>query len=225
MGVEKLRHMFLEQTHLQAVPLGRDWCFDQARIHGLLAGYRRRRGPATTQSRHRFGYAPYLAKQMVLGAANQLWVADITYMRTGRSWAYLSLLTDAYSRKIVGWHLSESLHMEGPLKALRTAVAHEKPPQGLVHHSDRGIQYACIQYRAYLNQQGIQSSMTEWDHCYENAMAERVNGILKTEYFLDNTFKDIHRARRAAKQAIWLYNNRRPHRSINLNYPAILHAS
>lgn len=225
MGIAKVRHVYLGAGGAAPEPVGRDWCFATARRQGLLAGVPRRGRPRTTRSDHGFGYAPFLAKGMAPHGRNQLWVADLTYLRTRSGWAYLALLTDAFSRKIVGWHVSNSLEMAGCLAALRSALRQERPAQGLVHHSDRGTQYACKAYRAELSRHGLNASMTEWNHCYENAMAERVNGILKGEYLLDRTFDSLAQARDAVRQSVELYNYRRPHSSINLNYPAVLHAS
>lgn len=225
MGIAKVRHVYLGASGVAPSSVGRDWCFATARRYGLLASVPRRGRPRTTRSDHGFGYAPFLAKGMAPHGRNQLWVADLTYLRTRSGWAYLALLTNAYSRKIVGWHVSNSLEMAGCLAALRSALRDEHPTQGLVHHSDRGVQYACKAYRTQLRQHGLNASMTEWNHCYENAMAERVNGILKGEYLLDQTFDSLAQARSAVGQAVGLYNYRRPHSSINMNYLAIHHAS
>lgn len=225
MGIVKLRHKFLEHSQLTPYEAGRDWCFEVARDHELLAAIPRRGHPRTTYSQHRLGYAPYLAKDMVPTGPNQLWVADLTYIRTRKGWAYLALLTDAFSRKVVGWDVSTSLEMAGCLRTLQRALKSERPAAGLIHHSDRGVQYACTQYRKSLLNADLKASMTEYNHCYENALAERVNGILKHEYLLNSTFDDLNHAKKAVDESIWLYNNERPHSSINMNYPAILHAS
>jgi transposase InsO family protein len=139
--------------------------------------------------------------------------------RLADGFADLSLLTDYYSRKVVGWNLSRSLGLEGSLQALHQALSVTAHPQGLVHHSDRGIQYCSAPYTSVLQQHGIRISMTEENHCYENALAERVNGILKNEYSLDATFGDYCQAYRACKEAINLYNTRRPHWALGFQTP------
>jgi transposase InsO family protein len=156
---------------------------------------------------------------------NQVWVSDITYIRTGDKFAYLSLITDRYSRKIVGWHLSDNLGMEGCLEALKKALSTCRDTSGIIHHSDRGIQYCSHPYTKLLTQKGMQISMTEENHCYENGLAERVNGILKDEYMLESRFKDINQARRTCAQAIMLYNTRRPHWALKLRTPEEVHGA
>jgi transposase InsO family protein len=159
----------------------------------------------------------------VLTQSNQAWCSDITYIRTEQGFNYLFLLTDSYSRKIVGWELSNSLSIEGGINALKKALKQCKNPEGVIHHSDRGIQYCSNEYIKILRKHKMCISMTEENHCYENAMAERINGILKDEYMLDSTFKDFHMAIRACSEAIDLYNNKRPHWSLGLKTPEEVH--
>ncbi|MDR2042305.1 MAG: integrase core domain-containing protein, partial [Tannerella sp.] len=142
-----------------------------------------------------------------------------------KSFAYLFLLTDVYSRKIVGWELSPSLSLEGGIKALRQALKQCKSPEGVIHHSDRGIRYCSNEYTKILLTSRMRISMTEENHCYENALAERVNGILKDEYMLDSTFKDLRMAKKACSEAIELYNTKRPHWSLGLKIPEEVHQS
>lgn len=156
---------------------------------------------------------------MVVTAPNQVWVSDITYIRTINGFCYLALITDMYSRKIVGYDLSDSLELAGCLRALQKALASTRRPAGLVHHSDRGIQYCSNQYVDKLKKHGIKISMTEENHCYENAIAERVNGILKDEFYLDQTFFSTRNAEQAAKNAIDIYNNKRLHVSLGYKTP------
>ena len=137
---------------------------------------------------------------------------------------YLSLITDKYSRKIVGYHLGRTLETEDTLKALRMALA--ELPEGAkpIHHSDRGCQYCCHEYVSCLHEHGLGVSMTEVDHCAENAQAERMNGILKQEYFLSYEFRTVAQALKAVDEAVRLYNTRRPHRSLKMKTPAAVHA-
>jgi putative transposase len=135
----------------------------------------------------------------------------------------LFLITDAYSRKIVGWTVSESLRIEGAVEALQMAIKQCVNTQGVIHHSDRGIQYCSHDYVKVLRKNRLVISMTEENHCYENAIAERVNGILKMEYGLDETFKGSKQLLQAVKQAVWLYNTERPHWSLQLCTPEQIH--
>ena len=151
------------------------------------------------------------------------WVSDITYLKTAKGFVYLSLITDVYSRKIVGWQLDKSLGVEGTLQALHKALSQCSDTRNLIHHSDRGIQYCCYAYTDLLHQKGIKISMGEAGNCYDNAIAERVNGILKDEYLLDSEFADIHQAYEAVLQAIYLYNYKRPHWALKLQKPAQVH--
>jgi transposase InsO family protein len=137
---------------------------------------------------------------------------------------YLSLLTDAGSRKIVGWHASDSLEAEGCLRTLQQALAQLPAGARPIHHSDRGTQYCCHAYVETLERRGLAISQTEVQHCYENAQAERVNGILKVEYGLEATFKSKALALVAIGQAIALYNGRRPHQALGYRIPAQVHA-
>ena len=164
-----------------------------------------------------------MIKDLLVSRPNQVWVCDITYLRTEKGFVYLSLLTDRYSRKIVGWCLSKSLSIEGSVDALKKALKANPHHHSLIHHSDRGVQYCSHAYVKILNRYGISISMTEENHCYENAMAERVNGILKDEYLLDATFRDFAHAKRACREAIELYNTRRPHWSLKLKTPEEVH--
>jgi len=221
-GGKKLYHLLSGQLRSDEIKMGRDKFLDFLSAHDLLI--RRKRNYArTTNSYHRFHRYKNLLLSHPIEGVNRVWAADITYLRTERGFVYLSLLTDMYSRKIVGWELSESLSIEGSEKALCMAFKGCVNPSGLIHHSDRGIQYCSNSYVKRLLKKGVRISMTEENHCYENALAERVNGILKDEYLLDSTFKDYGMARRACKEAIRLYNERRPHWSLNLRTPDEVH--
>ena len=156
---------------------------------------------------------------MTVTHPNQVWVSDITYVRTVSGFCYLALITDMYSRKIVGYDMSDSLELAGCLRALQKALKAARPATRLVHHSDRGFQYCSNQYVDQLKKHGIEISMTEENHCYENAIAERVNGILKDEFYLDQTFYSLSHARDAVKNAIEIYNSKRLHLSLGYKTP------
>ncbi len=203
--------------------IGRDKFFDILGRHHLLVE-RKRNYTVTTNSLHRFYKYTNLLYDRKITASNQCWVCDITYIRTRQGFVYLFLITDAYSRKIVGYCLSGSLSIEGAIKALKMAFKQRgKISEGLIHHSDRGIQYCSKDYVKLLLKNKVQISMTQENHCYENAKAERVNGILKDEFLLDSTFNDIGTARKAVGQAVETYNMLRPHWALDLLTPQQVH--
>jgi putative transposase len=204
--------------------LGRDRFFDFLRTHSLLIEHRRKYGH-TTDSRHHLRTYKNLIKDLELTAPNQVYVADITYIRTLQGFCYLALLTDAYSRKIVGYNVSRSLSIEGSLASLKMAIRQSANLTGLIHHSDRGVQYCSYEYTKLLKKNNIRISMTEQNHVYENALAERVNGILKDEFLLGETLQSYQVARKMVRQAVNIYNYERPHLSLNYEKPAQRHAA
>lgn len=215
------RKLFKELGAL--IPFGRDRFFDWLRRHGLLLKTKRSY-PVTTYSKHQLRTYLNLIRNFKASVAGQVVVSDITYIALADGgFAYASLVTDAFSRKIVGYHLSRDLSTSGTLRALRMALRSYRDPSQLIHHSDRGTQYCSKQYIEELNRNGVAISMTEVHHCAENAMAERVNGILKHEFGLRHCFKTLTAARQALYQAVWIYNNLRPHLSLNYAKPAQVH--
>ena len=195
--------------------------FDLLAEHRLFIR-RKRRGCITTISRHRFRKYPNSVRDFIPIKPNQLWVSDITYIRLPDTFAYLSLITDAYSHKIIGFHLSKDLTATGPLKALRVALSNNTVDHNLIHHSDRGVQYCCDEYVSLLEENFIKISMTENGDPLENALAERVNGILKSE-LLEDIFADFATAKKQIETACSTYNHLRPHGSINNLKPAEAH--
>ena len=222
MGAKKLYSLLQSDLSKLSVGIGRDKFFDLLRTNDLLVK-RRRKYAVTTQSYHWFRVYENLLTDFVPQNVHEVWVCDITYIRVEKGFVYLFLITDAYSRKIVGWELSDSLAVGGALSALKMALKQCKDPDRLIHHSDRGFQYCCYDYVGILKSNGIRISMAEAGNCYQNAMAERVNGILKDEYGLDETFKEYGEARMAVKEAIGNYNEYRPHWSLGLKTPASVH--
>ncbi len=218
-GTRKLHFMLASQLNAHHINIGRDKLFDILGDYGLLVRRRKRRKAITTNSDHPFKKYPNLIKGMIPTRSGQLWVSDITYIRLKEKFGYLSLVTDAYSRKIMGYCLWPTLKKEGPLLALEKAIAARGTPDRLIHHSDRGLQYCCSSYISNLNKQQIAISMTEKGDPYENAIAERVNGILKTEFGLDRKFDNFQQAWAAVVYAIHTYNSIRPHASINYMTP------
>jgi transposase InsO family protein len=210
---------FLVNHHFK---IGRDAMFDLLADRGLLVTKRKRRGPVTTLSKHRFKKYPNIVRDFIPVAPNQLWVSDITYIHLTEGFAYLSLITDAYSRKIVGFCLCRDLSSKGPLTALKMALTSNRHQDGLIHHSDRGVQYCCDEYVKLLQCHQIKISMTEKGDPLENALAERVNGILKQE-LLEEVFPDFETAQREVAIACSTYNHLRPHGSIDNLKPAQAH--
>ena len=223
MGAEKMLHMLSDVLKEHGIKYGRDKFYNLLGEHGLLIK-RKGRSKRTTNSNHFYRKYSNLIRDLVLNSSGKLWVSDITYIRTVLGFVYLSLITDAYSRKIVGWCLWPDLTSEGALNALKMATKSEGVKKHeLIHHSDRGIQYCCNDYVNYLNGCEINISMTENGDPYENAIAERVNGILKSEYGLDETFSDYLTANEAVKTAVYTYNNKRPHASCDYMTPVQAH--
>lgn len=222
MGAEKLLLLLSPVLKEHNIKYGRDKFYNLLREHGLLVR-RRKQGPKTTNSNHYYRKYPNLIRDIKLINSGKLWVSDITYIRTALGFVYLSLVTDAYSKKIVGWCLWPDLTSEGALNALKMAISAEGVKQGLIHHSDRGIQYCCNDYVNYLKGSKIKISMTENGDPYENAIAERINGILKDEYDLGETYSDYQTALEAVKLAVYKYNHKRPHRSVDMMFPVDAH--
>lgn len=185
--------------------------------------HRKKYSSRTTNSLHRFYKYKNIIKDVEITRPNQVWVSDITYIRTVKGFCYLALITDMYSRKIIGYDISNSLELKGCERALNKALYIAKDTTELIHHSDRGIQYCSNVYTQILKRNNIKISMTEENHCYENAVAERVNGILKDEFYLDQTFDSLQHAKKATKNAINLYNEIRLHLSLDFKTPDMVY--
>lgn len=222
LGGRKLHHLFGPRLAAAGSGMGRDRFFEVLADRELLLAPLPK-APRTTDSRHSLPVFTNLWKCMTVTGPNQAWAGDITYLRTDEGFLYLSLITDRYSRKIVGHHAGDTLETQGCLEALAKAVRELPVGKAPVHHSDRGCQYCSHLYVDKLKEHGLGISMTEENHCYENAMAERVNGILKQEYWLGGCFRTKAQAIEAVKQAVWLYNNRRPHLALNYKTPEEVH--
>lgn len=221
-GTRKLFFMiqdFMQEHHIK---IGRDALFDLLASHGLLIRRRMRRIPVTTFSNHWMHKYPNLIIGFIPTGPNQLWVTDITYICLAGDFAYLSLVTDAYSRKIVGFCLSKNLLADGCIESLKMALSSTTPPGRLIHHSDRGCQYCCAEYVGILEKCCIKISMTQSGDPLENALAERVNGILKQE-LLEKQYQNFEQAHQAVAVAISTYNHLRPHSSIDMLTPVEAH--
>jgi putative transposase len=223
LGVRKLYHLIGVELKAAGVKLGRDRLFEELRKAGLLVERKPSAWPKTTHFDPALPVFKNLIKRCQVSGRNQVWVADITYIRTQEAFLYLGLITDKWSRKIVGYHLGETLEARNVLKALAMALGGLQPGERPIHHSDRGCQYASHAYVKAVQQAGLRMSMTEKNHSAENALAERMNGILKQEYDLDADFETRLAARQATVQGIQLYNYRRPHTALGLSTPGSVH--
>jgi putative transposase len=223
LGVRKLYYLIQVELKAAGVKMGRDRLFEELRKAGLLVERKPSEWPKTTNFNPSLPVFKNLIKSCQVRGRNQVWVADITYIRTEEAFMYLGLITDKWSRKIVGYHLGETLETESPLKALAMALKGLNEGELPIVHSDRGRQYASHLYVSRVKKAGLKMSMTEKNHSAENALAERVNGILKQEYWLDANFETKPDARRAVVQGINLYNDRRPHTALGFKTPGMVH--
>lgn len=216
-GGKKLYRMLKKDLRYLGNP-GRDKFFEILRDNGLLVEPLKQY-VITTNSHHRFWVYSNLIKELAVEGPNKVFVSDITYIRLTDNFCYLFLVTDVYSRKIVGYHLSMGLGAQGAVRAMEMALQGVINPEGLIHHSDRGFQYCSNEYVELLKKNGIQISMGQAGNPYDNAIAERVNGILKTEFYLNSTYNNFEIALQAVTEAIATYNDLRPHMSIGYLTP------
>lgn len=213
---------------------GREHSVGYNRFYDIIEKYnlkvrRKKRRARTTDSSHDLPVYPNLVRELIPVRPNQLWVSDITYMvvyldaqRGEYDFCYLSLVTDYYTKEIIGWCVGETLEARFAIEALRMALSRTDKSliHGLIHHSDRGVQYASYAYTDILRSNGIRISMTECGDPKENAVAERVNGIIKNELLMGMSFTSIDQVREALRTAIDFYNNERPHMSLDWKTPA-----
>jgi transposase InsO family protein len=220
----KLHEMMGPFMDVHDVTIGRDPFLALLRENNLLLVRKKRKHPLTTDSRHWMRKYPDLIRGISLNRADELWVSDITYLHLSqKKFGYLSLITDAYSRKIIGFFMNNDLSTEGPEMALKMALKGRKGNQPLIHHSDRGSQYCSDIYTNLLKESNIDISMTQSGNPRHNAIAERVNGILKQE-LLEETYPNIRKAQQATITAIDTYNRIRPHSSVDMMTPEKAHA-
>lgn len=221
-GTRKLYFLIKDDLITLNIKLGRDVLFNFLRAEHLLIKPQRSY-VKTTNSKHWMKKYPNLIKEMEVIKPEQLWVSDITYIQTDGGHNYLSLITDAYSKKIMGYELLDNLTTAGPLKALELALKSRKYKHDLIHHSDRGLQYCSAEYVRKLNENNVKISMTENGDPYENAIAERINGILKYEFLIKDGFKNHIEAVNVITESIKIYNEERPHSSCHLLTPNQTH--
>lgn len=224
MGTRKLYLKLQPVMRSNSIKMGRDKFFALLGKKGLLVKPRRKH-VSTTDSNHVFQKYPNLIKDYIPCGPEQIWASDITYLSTDEGFVYLSLITDQYSKQIMGYHVHPTLETEGPLKAMRMALKARsyKESSKLIHHSDRGIQYCCSDYIRVLEGNDIQISMSGRGNPYENAIAERVNGILKSEFYLDRQFKNLAQVRLVVGETVKTYNTLRPHASCDYMTPEEAH--
>jgi transposase InsO family protein len=223
LGARKLYYLLKEAFVQEGIRLGRDRLFDVLREERLLI-VKKKRYSKTTDSKHWMHKYPNLVKGMDVCRPEQLWVADITYVALKDRFCYLHLITDAYSKKIMGYSLSNDLAASSTVKALYQALGNRTNTKALMHHSDRGLQYCSAPYTKTLLENNLIISMTENGDPYENAIAERVNGILKEEFSLGEKLQNILEAEQLCKQGIHVYNELRPHLSCQMKTPKEMHS-
>jgi len=221
LGTRKLYHLLKPKLRQAGIKLGRDALFDYLRQHHLLIRPRRSY-TKTTFSRHWMRKHPNLLKDIEICRPEQVFVSDITYLESAQGVHYLSLVTDACSRKIMGHELSHEMKASDTLKALQQAVSQRQTDAPLLHHSDRGLQYCSAIYQSELVEHDIKPSMTDGYDCYQNALAERVNGILKQEFlfYRCQTFEDL---KLLVAESVDAYNQLRPHLSLGMKTPEAVH--
>lgn len=224
LGTRKLHFMLKGILALEGVRLGRDRFFEVLREQGLLLEPTVVEYPCTTHSQHCLPVFRNRIKGLEVVKPNEVWVGDLTFLRTAMGFLYLALLTDKASRKVVGYHCGDTLEAGGCLAALKMALVDLPVGARPIHHSDQGTQYCCHEYVNCVVNHGLSVSMTESDHCAENALAERINGILKSEYGLGRQFKTKASAHLAVDQAVHLYNTRRPHTALGYRTPEAAHS-
>ena len=222
-GTRKLIQHIENDLFKNNIKMGRDALFDLLRSHGLLVK-KTKRFHITTNSKHFFFKSPNLLKDLTLSHAEQVFVSDITYIKVDGGHSYLALVTDAYSKKIMGWKLDDNMKVSLVKEALSMAYKNcIHKHKNIIHHSDRGIQYCCPDFSEFAQNKGFILSTTQQYDPYENAVAERINGILKYEFGLKNTIKNIKIANKMIAEAVKIYNNERLHWSLELKTPKEVH--
>ena len=221
-GGRKLLYKLQGKLQCNGIETGRDAFFDFLRRHGLLVKPRKRYC-VTTLSAHWLCKYDNLLPGLAIVRVDQVWVSDITYIETSEGFLFLYLITDAYSHKIIGYNVSHDLKAQSAVVALKMAIRQAQNTQGIIHHSDRGIQYGCQEYTSILTDKKICSSMTEPNSPTQNAIAERVNGILKTEWIYETKYSTKEQAKKDISRIIKIYNNERPHASCSMLTPAKAH--
>lgn len=218
-GTRKVYYLIKESLREQGLKFGRDKLFDLMRFYGLQIKPRRRY-TQTTMSKHWLRKWPNIVKGKILDQPDQVWVSDITYIKTEEGNCYLNMITDAYSRKIMGYAVQDNMETESMIEALKMAVTNRNNPLvSTIHHSDRGMQYCSKEYTLMTAKNNIELSMTENGDPYENALAERMNRTIKEEFGMDRKMKSKEQVKKLVEESIFLYNNKRPHLALQMKTP------
>jgi len=221
LGTRKLYYLLKDDFNDLNLKIGRDTFFKILKTENMLIRPKKSY-TKTTNSKHWLKKHPNLLKQLEIKQAEKVFVSDITYIKTQDKTCYLSLVTDAFSRKIMGYQVSDNLSAESVVKALKMAAKQINSQRQVIHHSDRGLQYCSDIYQKVLKSNNMIASMTDGYDCYQNALAERMNGILKQEFLIEKC-KNLQQLRKMVEQSIWTYNNNRPHLSLNMKTPNFIH--
>ena len=222
-GVRKLLKYIKKGLTQNNIKMGRDALFDLLRCYGMLVK-KTKRYHITTDSKHLFYKSPNLIKDIEITHSEQVFVSDITYIKTDNGHAYLALVTDAYSKKLMGWALNDNMKATLVVQALNMAIKNLTfKHKSIIHHSDRGIQYCCPEFTEFANKNNFILSTTQQYDPYENAVAERINGILKYEFGLKKSIKNVKIAQQIMRQAAQIYNEQRLHWSLGLETPEYIH--
>ncbi len=221
LGTRKLYYLLEDEFAKNNIKIGRDALFTYLRSESMLIKPRKNY-VKTTDSKHWLRKHPNLMKEIKASRPEEVFVSDITYIKSRERTHYLSLVTDAYSRKIMGYELSDDMNAENVVKAMIMANKNRSTDKNLIHHSDRGLQYCSAIYQKELEQNNIRPSMTDGYDCYQNALAERINGILKGEFLIYkcNSGKEL---KQLIAESIDIYNNKRPHLSLTFKTPNFIH--
>ena len=219
-GTRKIHYLIQTSLRKQELKCGRDKLFTLMRYYGLQIKPRRRY-TQTTMSKHWLRKWPNIVKHLTVRHPDEVWVSDITYIKTVQGNCYLNMITDAFSRKIMGYAVDDNMETESMIRALKMATQQRKYHQVLtIHHSDRGLQYCSKEYRSLTRKNNIRLSMTENGDPYENALAERMNRTIKEEFGMDRVLKCKEQVKLLVEQSIFLYNNKRPHLALEMKTPA-----
>jgi putative transposase len=222
MGTRKLYHQIRESLTLNSIKLGRDKLFDLLREQQMLI-LPKKRYTQTTMSKHWLRKYPNIIRDILVDRPEQVWVSDITYIKTDEGNCYLNMVTDAFSRKIMGYAIADNMDARNMKEAFEMAIMNRKYKGSLIHHSDRGLQYCSKEYISIAEKNNIKISMTEKGDPYENALAERMNRTVKEEFGLGRELNSRENAKLLVKQAVYIYNKYRPHLSLKMKTPEMVH--
>jgi transposase InsO family protein len=219
LGTRKIHYLIKDELQVRGLKFGRDKLFALMKYYDLQIRPRRRY-IQTTMSKHWLRKWPNIIKEKIVSNPDEVWVSDITYLKTQQGNCYLNMVTDMFSRKIVGYAVANNMETESMIAALQMAITGRScPMKKTIHHSDRGMQYCSKEYEALTNKNNIQLSMTENGDPYENALAERMNRTIKEEFGMDRILKSTEQTKQLVADSIFLYNQKRPHLALKMKTP------